>query len=95
MNDQKETKPHETHKIKLNKQRQTFPFLPPINLVEEGKRLLGVTSFEAINCVFNITNENNSFSITTPGTWNSKSAQKTFDELIKVSELRFENDIKC
>ena len=41
-------------------------------------------SFEATNSVFNITGENNSFSITTPGHWNSESAQKIFDNLKKL-----------
>ena len=31
------TKPQETLEFKMNKQRQTFSFNPPINLVEEGK----------------------------------------------------------
>ena len=53
---------------------QTFSFNPPINLVEEGKWLLALTSFETTNSVLNITNENNSFSITTPGHWSSESA---------------------
>ena len=43
----------------MKKQMETFSFNIPINLVEEGKCLLGVTSFEATNSVFNITNENN------------------------------------
>ena len=33
---------------------ETFSFSPPINLVEEGKWLIAVTSFEATNSVFNI-----------------------------------------
>ena len=45
----------------MNKQMQTFSFNPGLNLVEEGKWLLSVSSFECINFVFNITNENNSF----------------------------------
>ena len=73
---------------------QTFSFNPPINSVEEGKWLLAVSSFEATNSVFNITNENNTFSITTPGHWNSKSAEKTIDEIIELFELRSENDIE-
>ena len=40
---------------------ETFSFSPPINLVEEGKLLLAVTSFEASNFVFIITDDNNSF----------------------------------
>ena len=78
----------------MNKQMETFSFNPPINLVEEGKRLLAVTPFTATNSVFNITNENNSSSITTSGHWNSQSAEKTIDELNKLLELRSENDIQ-
>ena len=64
---QTKTKPQETLEFKMNKQMQTFSFIPPFNLVEEGKCLLAVTSFEAKNSVFNITNESYSFSITIPG----------------------------
>ena len=53
---QTKTKPQETLEFKMNKQVQTFSFNPPINLVEEGKWLLGVTSLECTNSVFNITN---------------------------------------
>ena len=48
---------------------EAFSFNPPINLAEEGKWLLAVTYFETTNSVFNITDENNSFSIGTPGFW--------------------------
>ena len=51
----------------MNKQMQTFSFNPPINLLEEGKWLLGLSSLECTNSVFDITNENNSFSIIIPG----------------------------
>ena len=64
-----------------------------MKVVEEGKWLLAVTSFEATNSAFNITNANNSFSITIPGHWNSESAEKFFDELNKLLELRSQNDI--
>ena len=64
---QTKTKPPETLEFKMNKQKQTFSFYRPINLVEEGKWLLGVSSYECTNSVFNITNENNSFSIIVPG----------------------------
>ena len=47
---------------------ETFSFNPPINLVEDNW-VLAVTSFEATNSVFNITNENNSFSISIPFHW--------------------------
>ena len=51
----------------------------------------GSIFFEATNSVFNITNENNSFSITIPGHWQTKSAEKTTDELNKLLELRSQN----
>ena len=73
---------------------QTFSFNPPINLVEEGKWLLAVSSFECTNSVFNITDENNSFSIIIPGHYQNESDQKTIDELKKLLELRSENGIE-
>ena len=65
--EQTKTKPQETPEFTMNKQIQTFSFKLPFNLSEEGKWLLAVTSFEATNSVFNITDENISFSITIPG----------------------------
>ena len=65
--EQTKTKPQETLEFKMNKQMQTFSFNPPINLAEEGKWLLSVSSLDCTNSVFNITNENNSFSIIIPG----------------------------
>ena len=73
---------------------QTFSFLPPLNLVGEGKWLLAVTSFESSNSVFNSTNENNSFSITTPGHWSSRGGAETINKLKKLLKLRSENDIE-
>ena len=46
---------------------ETFSINSPKNLVEEGKWFLAVSSFEAKNSAFNVTNENNSFSISIPG----------------------------
>ena len=70
----------------MNKQTQTFSFSPPINLVEEGKWLVAVSSFECKNSVFNITNENNSFSIIIPAHYQNKSDEKTFNDLNKLLE---------
>ena len=67
---------------------QTFSFNPPINLVEEGKWLLAVSSLECTNSVFNITNENNSFSIIIPGHYQNKSDEKTIYDLNKLLELK-------
>ena len=41
--EQTKTKPQETLEFEMNKKMQTFSFNPPINLVEEGKWLLGVS----------------------------------------------------
>ena len=88
------TRPQETPEFKMNKQMQTFSFNPPINLSEEGKWLMAVTSFETKNSVFNITNENNSFSINKPGHWQTESVEKTINELNKLLELRSKNGIE-
>ena len=85
--EQTKTKPQDTFEFKMNKQLQRFAFNPPINLIEEGKWLIPVTSFECTNSVFNITDESNSFSIIIPGHYQNKSAQKTIDELNKLLEL--------
>ena len=93
MIEQTKTKPQETLEFEMNKQMQTFSFNPSINLAEEGKWLLAVSSFECTNSVLNITNENNSFSVTIPGHWKSESAEETINELNKLLELRSQNDI--
>ena len=86
--EQTKTKPQETLEFKMNKQMQTFSFNPPINLFEEGKWLLAVSSLQCTNSVFNITNENNSFSIIIPGHYQNKSDEKTIDDLNKLLELK-------
>ena len=86
--EQTKTKQQVTLEFKMKKQMQIFSFSPPINLNEEGKRLLAVSSFECTNFVLNITNGNNSVSITIPGYWETKSVDKTIDELKKLLELR-------
>ena len=65
--EQRKTKPQETLEFKMNEQIETLSFSPPINLVEEGKWLLAVTSVEATNSVSNVTDENNSFLVSTTG----------------------------
>ena len=85
---QTKTKPQETLEFKMNKQMQTFSFNPPISLVEEGKSLLAVSSFECTNSVFNITIENNSFSIMTQGQYETEFAEKTIDDLNNFLKLK-------
>ena len=85
---QTRTKPQETLEFKMNKQMQTFSFNPPINLVEEGNWLLAVSSLECTNSIFNITNENNSFSIIIPGHYENEIAEKVINDLNKLLELK-------
>ena len=86
--EQTRTKPQETLEYKMNNQRQTFSFNPPIKLVEEDTWLLAVSSLECTNSVFNITNENNSFSKIIPCHYQNKSDEKTIDDLNKLLELK-------
>ena len=86
--EQTKTKPQETLEFKMNKQRQAFSFNPSINLVEEGKWLLAVSSLECTNSVLNITNKNNSFSIITPSHYKTEFAEKIINDLNKLEELR-------
>ena len=86
--EQTKTKPQETLEFKMNKQMQIFSFNPPINLIEEDKWLLGVSSFECTNSVFNIIDDYNSFSIIITGHYQNESDEKTIDELNKLLELK-------
>ena len=72
----------------MNKQRQNFSFNPPISLIEEDKWLLAVSSFECTNSVFNITDDNSSFSILIPAHWETEFAEKIIDEVNRLLELR-------
>ena len=85
---QTKTKPQETLQFKMNKQRQTFSFNPPINFIEEGKWLLAVSSFDCTNSVLNITDENNSFSIIIQAHWETEFAEKIIEELNRLLELK-------
>ena len=92
--EQTKAKPQETLDFKMNKQTQTFAFNPPIRLVEDSKWFLAVDSIECTISGFKKTNSNKSFSFSIPGHWESKSAEKTIDELNKLLELRPENDFE-
>ena len=93
--EQTKTKPQETLEFKINKQMQTISFNPPINLVEEGKWLKGLSSLEFTNSVFNITNGNNSFSIIIQGHYQTEFAAKMNNDLNKLLELKsFELHVK-
>ena len=85
---QTKARPQETLEFKMTRSKQTFSFNLPLNLVEAGKWLMAASLFDCTNSVFNITNENNSFSIIIPGHYETESAEKTIDELNKLLELR-------
>ena len=75
---------------------QTFSINTPINLSDESNWLLGVTSFEASNSVFNITDENNSFSIRIPCRWRIPNYLEDgiIDKQNKLLKFRSQNDIE-
>ena len=88
--EQTKTKPQETLEFEMIRSKQTFSFNPPINLLEEGKGLLGLSSLNFTKSVCNRTDENNSFSINIPGHWETEFDRKTFakiDELIGLRSL--------
>ena len=89
------TNPQEKLEFKMNKQMQTFSFNPPINLFEEGKWLLAVTSFEGTNSVFNIIDENYSFSSSIPGRWRVPNClpEEINDKLKDLLKLKSKSDI--
>ena len=91
----KKTKPQGTLEFVMDKQMQSFLFSLPINLSDEGKWLLAVTSFEERNSLFNIAVENNSFSISMPGRWRTPnySEDNNIDELKNLPKFKSEKDI--
>ena len=86
--------PQETLEFKSNKQIETFSFIPPINVSEEGEWLLAATFFETTNSVSKITHGNISFSTIIPGHWSSNLLEKTIDELNKLLKLKSQTDIE-
>ena len=55
------SKPQETLEFKMTKQKESFSFDVPFNL--EEKWMMGVTSLEVYNIVYNITEKNNKLQI--------------------------------
>ena len=60
---QTHTKPQETLEIKLTQSRETFSLKPPIS--SEGCWIIGSTSSEVYNSVFNIIEKCNKFELQT------------------------------
>ena len=59
--DQTHRKAEETLEFKMIQSKQTFHFKPPIQI--KGGCMIGLTSLEVYNSIFNITNENNNFEV--------------------------------
>ena len=93
LTEQTRTKPPETLEFKMDKQMQTFSFSPPIILVKEGNWLLAVSFFECTNSVLNITDENKSFSNSTPGNWIFEDSEELINKLIESLEITSQNGI--
>ena len=55
------SKPQETLEFKMNKQKESFSFDIPLELPEQW--MMGVTSLEVYNTVYNITERNNKFKL--------------------------------
>ena len=55
------SKPQETLEFKMNKQKESFSFDIPLDLPEQW--MMGVTSLEVYNTVYNITDKNNKLKI--------------------------------
>ena len=72
--------------MRIAKLRESFYLLTPMNLSEEGKWLLAVTSFEGTNSSYNIPDENKTSSITTPARWSSRGGAETMNRLQKLLE---------
>ena len=96
MIDQIETRPQKTLEFEMKKQKQVFSFSQPLNLSEEGKWLLAVSSSAATNSVLNITDENNTFSNSIPGRWRiiNYLPNGIIDKLKEILKPRSDNDIK-
>ena len=58
-----QSKPQETLKFKMNKQKESFSFDIPLDLPEQW--MMGVTSLEVYNTVYNITEKNNKLKLFT------------------------------
>ena len=87
--EQTRKRPQQTLDNIFNTKMEKFSISTPLNFSDEGNWLLAVTSFEAKNSAFNITNKNNSFSITLPGHWCSRGGAETINKLRELQSLEF------
>ena len=93
-----QTRSHHREKLdyKFKKPIDSFAFFSPINTTEERKWLLAfllvintlvVTSFEAINSVYNVSKRNKSFSVSTLSLWTPNGDEGPINKLNELLEL--------
>ena len=81
------TKTEETLEFKFTKPRQTFNFKPLKS--DEGSWMIGLTSLEVYNSIFNITAENNKveFYTDTFGEFSFEELKNELEEILSVSDI--------
>ena len=87
-------KPQETLEFILLNQKEAFSFSPSINLSEEGKWLVAVTSFETTKSFSITTAENSSFLTSARSYWTLEGGEELINELKKILLLRSRNDFE-
>ena len=83
---QTHTRAQETLEFKLTKSRETFSIEPLVNLGVDSNWMIGSTSLELYNCIFNITEYNNKFELYTD-TFDEFSFLEIKDELVEILDI--------
>ena len=81
---QTHTKPQETLEYNLTKPKEAFSFKPPILL--EGSWMIGLTSLEVYNSIFNVTEKNIKVELYT-NIFDKISIKKLKDELEEILDI--------
>ena len=89
--EQTHRKPEETLEFKMNKSRQTFHLLQPIQI--HGNWMIGLTDLEVYNSIFNITEENNKFEIyrDTPTKFQFLDLKDELEEILGIPHITREH----
>ena len=85
------SKPQETPEYKMTKQKETFSFDIPLDLPEQW--MMGVTSLEVYNTIYNITEKNNKFKLFTTEQ-NLKEYKFATEFIPKIKNLYETSDIE-
>ena len=80
------TRPEETHEFKPNKSRESFHFNPPIPI--EGSWMIGLTSLELYNSIFNINRTNTKFELYTDS-FDESSFEEFKDQLEAILSISY------